>query len=60
MTEVNETIVSLCHARDIYRIEVDLIEKLIKEYDILARQIYCLSEAWDKFTFKGRKNRDDS
>lgn len=55
MTESNETIVSLSHCCDIYKIEVDLCKKLIGEYDILGRQIYCLSEAWDKFSYKGRK-----
>jgi len=55
MAEVNETIVGLSHAKDIYKIEVDFCKKLIKEYDILARQIYCLSEAWDNFKYKGRK-----
>lgn len=53
MTESNETIVSLSHAKDIYKIKE--YESLIKEYDILGRQIYCLAEAWDKFRDKGRK-----
>lgn len=52
MAEVNETIVGLSHALDIYKINT---EKLIKEYDILGRQIYCLSEAWSKFSEKGRR-----
>lgn len=53
MAEVNETVVGLSHMKDIYKIDTD---KLVEEYDILGRQIYCLSEAWDKFNSKGRKN----
>ena len=55
MSETNETIVSLSHVQDIYKIEIDLCEDLIKEYDILGRQIYRLCEAWDNFSYKGRK-----
>lgn len=57
MSECNETIVSICHARDIYKTKPVLCDSLIKEYDILGRQIYCLAEAWDKFKIKGRKDR---
>ena len=51
MAEVNETVVGLSHSLDIYKISTD---ELIKEYDILGRQIYCLSESWTKFHDKGR------
>ena len=57
MTEVNETIVSLSHARDIYKVKIKLCDEAVREYDILGRQIYCLAEAWDKFKLKGRKHR---
>ena len=49
--ETNETIVGLSHSLDIYKIDT---EELIKEYDILGRQIYCLAESWTKFHDKGR------
>lgn len=55
MTEINETIVSLSHTKDIYQIEPKLCTQLIREYDVLGRQVYCLSEAWDKFSYRGRK-----
>lgn len=55
MGETNETIVSLSHCRDIYKIEVRLCDQLIEKYEILSRQLYRLSEAWDEFKSKGRK-----
>lgn len=55
MAETNETIVGICHCKDIYKIEVEVCNELIKRYDVLARRIYCLSEAWDTFKYKGRK-----
>jgi len=55
MAETNETIVSLSQSSDIYKIEIDLSNKLIKEYDILARQIFCLSESWSNFKYKKRR-----
>ena len=55
MAEVNETIVGLSQIRDIYKIKVQLCDKLVEEYDVLGRQIFCLSEAWDKFKVKGRR-----
>lgn len=58
MGEVNETVVSLCHTKDIYKIETDKCERVIGEYDILGRQIYCLAESWDTFKSKGRRFKD--
>lgn len=55
MTETNETIVSLEQAKDIYNIEPELCIKLIKEYDIIARRIFKLAEAWDAFVNRRRK-----
>ena len=55
MAETNETMVGICHCRDIYKIEIALCEKLVKEYEILGRQLYRLSEAWDNFKYKGRR-----
>ena len=56
MQESNETIVSLSHVKDAYKIEVDLCKKLIDVYDkarILcletSRQLYNLSLAWSNF-----------
>ena len=47
--ECNETIVSLEQVKDIYRIEVQLCDKLIDVYDKSGRQLYNLSSAWTKF-----------
>ena len=55
MAEANETIVGLSHCQDIYKIEINLCGSLIKEYEILGRQLYRLSEAWSNFKYKGRK-----
>jgi len=49
MQESNETIVSLSHVKDAYKIEVDLCEKLIDQYDKASRQLYNLSLAWSNF-----------
>jgi four helix bundle protein len=50
MGECNETIVSLSQCRDIYGKCIDntLCEQLIKEYEIAGRQLYRLSEAWNR------------
>jgi four helix bundle protein len=53
--ESNETIVSLSQTRDIYNIEVDLCSNLIKEYDIISRQLYRLATVWVSF---GRRKND--
>ena len=52
MGECNETIVGLEQVKDIYKIEVDFCNKLIKTYDISGRQLYRLSEAWRQFKSK--------
>ncbi len=49
MQESNETIVSLSHVKDAYKIEVILCEKLIDLYDKASRQLYNLSLAWSNF-----------
>lgn len=54
MAETNETIVSLEHVKDIYKIEVGLCEELIATYDRTARQLFRLAEAWDSFTNRRR------
>ena len=57
MTECNETIVSLEHCKDIYRIDKELCDDLIAVYDKSARQIFRLAEAWDNFT---RRTKSDN
>jgi four helix bundle protein len=49
MEESNETIVSLSHTKDIYKVEVELCTKLIDIYDKASRQLYNLSLAWTNF-----------
>lgn len=55
MTETNETIVSLSQVKDIYAVEVELCESLINKYDIIARRIFKLKEAWNNFIDRSRK-----
>jgi hypothetical protein len=55
MAECNETIVSLEHVKDIYKIELDLCNELLNTYDISARQLYKLALARD--SFKNRRQR---
>ena len=52
IAENNETIVSLCHVRDIYYANVhsESTQKLIKEYEIVGKQIYKLRQTWNKFS----------
>jgi four helix bundle protein len=52
MAETNETQVGLCQCIDIYSkyINVDLCDKLSKEYEIIGKQLYRLEEAWNKFS----------
>lgn len=56
MAECNETIVSIEQCRDLYSkyLDMDLCNKLVKEYDISGRQLYQLSISWK--SFKTRKN----
>jgi|TARA_B100000035_G_C20862037_1_gene492310 four helix bundle protein len=51
MSESNETLVGLCHCRDIYPKYIDpqLCDKLIDKYDKAGRQLYKLSKAWQNF-----------
>lgn len=53
MQESNETIVSLSHVKDIYKIEIELCSELIDIYDKTSRQLYKLSLAW--LNFKERR-----
>lgn len=57
--ESNETIVSLSHARDIYKIEPELVSKLIDVYDKISRQLYKLSVAWQSFGIRKTKPSND-
>jgi len=57
MAECNETIVSLEHVKDIYKIEINLCDELIDLYDKSARQLFNLAEAWDKFKNRRRQTR---
>lgn len=50
--ESNEVIVCLEQVKDIYKIEVELCKELVKTYDVLSRQIYCLSNSWSQFKNK--------
>jgi four helix bundle protein len=49
--EVNETVVSLCHIRDIYHsyVNQESVRRMIREYEIIGKQIYKLKQSWDKF-----------
>ncbi len=51
LSESNETIVSLSHARDLYAggDEIPLCEKLVETYGSVSRMIYGLRKAWDEF-----------
>ena len=52
MAECNETMVSLMQSRDIYNIDLQLINSLIETYDISGRQLYMLAEKWRTFERK--------
>lgn len=54
LAESNETQVGLCQCQDIYQEYVDtrVCGNLIKEYDIISKQLYRLKEAWNKFSPK--------
>ena len=54
-TEANESIVSLEQCKDLYHINPELCLKLIDQYDKIARQLFNLAEAWDKFKSRRRK-----
>ncbi len=56
----NETIVSLSHAKDVYKIEPDLIDNLVDIYDKAARQLHRLSTVWQSFSIRKSKPKDDN
>jgi len=49
LAESNETIVSLEQCKDIYKVNPELVKKLITIYDITSRRIYNLGKAWNNF-----------
>jgi len=53
LAESNETIVSLNHAKDLYNVNHNSCVIVIKEYEIISKQIYKLSSVW--VTFGARK-----
>ena len=55
MAEINETIVSLEQVKDIYSIESELCQKLISKYDIIAKRVFRLREAWNVFVDRVKK-----
>ncbi len=59
MEESNESIVSLSHVKDAYKIETELCTELIDVYDKASRQLYNLSLAWSEFKEKGRTKPKD-
>lgn len=59
-TEANETIVSLEQCRDLYGLDAVLCAKLIDGYDKIARQLFNLAEAWDRFKSRRRKTLPDN
>ena len=50
MAEANESQVGLEQIKDIYQIEVKLCEDLVAKYEIIAKQLFNLAEAWSRFT----------
>ena len=53
-TEANETVVGLEQCKDLYNIEPELCIQLADDYDKIARQLFNLAEAWDKFKNRRR------
>ena len=51
MAESNEMAVSLEQANDLYSAYIDIIicKRLIKTYEVIGRQLYCLSRSWRNF-----------
>lgn len=62
MAECNESMVCLEQVKDIYKIEIRLVEELLDTYDKSARQLFRLAEAWDRFKDRSRrtKPKDDT
>ena len=52
MGECNETIVGLEQIKDLYKIDPDICNQLVTDYDKTGRQLYRLSESWENFTKK--------
>ncbi|MEO6130679.1 MAG: four helix bundle protein [Saprospiraceae bacterium] len=52
MGETNETVVSLSQCKDIYYnyLDVEVIKNVIKEYEIIGKQLFRLQESWSKFS----------
>jgi len=50
LAESNETMVGLEQCNDLYNIEPSLCVELVKQYDIISRQLYKLALAWDSFS----------
>ena len=59
MVEANETGVCLDRVKDIYDIEVEFCTVFVDRYDKIGRQLFLLSEAWDKFKNKRRITDND-
>ncbi|MEO0094409.1 MAG: four helix bundle protein [candidate division WOR-3 bacterium] len=57
--ESNETIVSLSHVRDVYKIQPELVNELIDIYDKISRQLYNLSVVWQSFGTRKKKPSED-
>ena len=53
-TEANETIVGLDQCKDLYSLDGELCNRLADTYDKIARQLFNLAVAWDKFTNRKR------
>jgi four helix bundle protein len=51
MSECNETIVSICQAKDLYgdQVDVQVCETLIDHYDKTGRQLFKLAVSWNNF-----------
>ena len=52
MAECNETIVGLEQCKDLYNINILLINPLLDLYDKTARQLYNLRRAWNNLKYK--------
>ncbi len=50
MAEINETIVSISQVRDIYKVQPESCEELINKYEVIAKRVCKLAQAWTAFT----------
>ncbi len=55
MGEANETVVGIEQARDLYHADTNLCNELADTYDKIARQLFNLAAAWDKFKTRSRE-----